>query len=137
MITTTIKPEQNIKITYTAEYTNELERDPDFENIKQIKTKDIEKLIWTMYQLRKQDKHNISIGYLIEKENDWFIEDYAYWLEDYTETFASDKLLEELMKQSNLTDDLTKELALHQEFLSKYKATEQFNQFKKEKEENK
>ena len=140
MITTTIKPEQNIKITYTAEYTNELERDPDFENIKQIKTKDIEKLIWTMYQLRKQDKHNISIGYLIKKENDWFIEDYAYWLEDYTETFASDKLLEELMKQSNLTDDLTKELALHQEFLSKYKATEQFNQFKKEitiKEENK
>jgi len=140
MITTTIKPEQNIKIIYTAEYTNELEVDPDFENIKQIKTKDMEELVYTMFQLRKQEKHNISIGFLVEKENDWFIEDYANSLEFLNDSRLSDKLESRLSKQNETVTELVKELGLYQDFVSKYNATEQFKEFKKEitiKEENK
>ena len=132
MITTTIKPEQNIKIIYTAEYTNELEVDPDFENIKQIKTKDMEELVYTMFQLRKQEKHNISIGFLVEKENDWFIEDYANSLEFLNDSRLSDKLESRLSKQNETVTELVKELGLYQEFISKYNATEQFKEFKKE-----
>ena len=92
----------------------------------------MEELVYTMFQLRKQEKHNISIGFLVEKENDWFIEDYANSLEFLNDSRLSDKLESRLSKQNETVTELVKELGLYQEFLSKYNATEQFKEFKKE-----
>ena len=125
-----------INITYTAEYTDELEVTPDYENIKKIPITDLDSLIFTMLELRKQQKNNISIGYTIaDNKNNWLIEDYANNLEFLTDSKLSDKLETKVSKQSELIAELSKELELYQEFLEKYQAIDQFNKFKQEREQ--
>jgi hypothetical protein len=128
-----INPTQklNFKINYVAEYTNELELDQDYENIKQVKAKDLEELISVMFRLRKQDRHNISIGHTIENDENWFIEDYAYNLEFLTDSKLSDQLELKLYKQNETISEILKELGLYQDFLIKYKAMDKFQEFKK------
>jgi len=118
-----------IKINYTVEYTNEVERDPDFENIHQLPNIiGLEDAIDRMYALRKQGRHNISIGYEVkDKETDKLIfDDFAYDLEYYTDTNQEDKLQKELSKQAKTITELVKELELHQQFLDKYNAMDRF-----------
>ena len=61
---------KDLKIEYFVEYTNELERDQDFRNIKKSPNiTDLETAISRMFSLRKQNKHNITIGYEISGNN--------------------------------------------------------------------
>ena len=122
-----------INITYTAEYTDELEVTPDYENIKKIPITDLDSLIFTMLELRKQQKNNISIGYTIaDNKNNWLIEDYANNLEFLTDSNQQDKLEMKVNNQSELITELSKEIELYQTFLEKYQAIEQFKKFKQE-----
>ena len=127
-----INNDKNLKITYFVEYTNEPERDPDFENIKQLpKVENLEDAIFKMFALRKQNKYNISIGYEItDNTNKLVIGDDAYNLEFLTDTKLSDKLEQKIIKQNNIITELSKEIELYQTFLEKYQAIEQFKKFK-------
>jgi hypothetical protein len=121
---------KNLKIEYFVEYTNELERDPDFENIKQLpKVKDLEDAINHMLSLRKQGKHNIAIGYEIfdNSANKLVISDDVWNMEYLRTTTNEDKLQKEINKQNNLITELNRELELYQEFLTKYNAMDRFN----------
>jgi len=123
-----------INITYIAEYTDELEVNSDYSNIVKISNiTDLDSLIFTMLELRKQQKNNISIGYTIaDNKNNWLIEDYANTLEFLTDSKLSDKLETKVSKQSELITELSKEIELYQQFLKKYNAMDQFNKFKRE-----
>ena len=129
-----INNDKNLKITYFVEYTNELKRDPDFENIKQLPNiENLEDAIFKMFALRKQNKHNIAIGYEItDNTNKLVIGDDAYNLEFLTDSKLSDKLETKVSKQSELIAELSKEIELYQQFLKKYNAMDQFNKFKRE-----
>lgn len=125
-----INNDKNLKIEYFVEYTNELERDNNFRNIKQSPNiKDLETAIARMFLLRKQDKHNIAIGYEISDNNTnkLVISDDAWNLEDLRATTHEDKLQQEINKQSELITELGKELELYQQFLTKYNAMDRFN----------
>lgn len=130
-----INNDKNLKINYFVEYTNELERDPDFENIKQLpKVENLEDAIFKMFALRKQNKHNIAIGYEItDNTNKLVIGDDAYNLEFLTDTKLSDKLEQKIIKQNNIIAELSKEIELYQTFLEKYQAMAQFKKFKQDK----
>lgn len=55
-----INNDKNLTLSYFVEYTNEVERDQDFENIKQLpNVKTLEDAINRMLLLRKQEKYNI------------------------------------------------------------------------------
>ncbi|MDD2627824.1 MAG: hypothetical protein PHD20_02940 [Clostridia bacterium] len=121
---------KNITIKYFVEYTNELERDPDFTNIHQLpRIKGLEDAIQRMFLLRKQNKHNIAIGYEItdNSDNKIIIADDIYNLECYTDTNEEDKLLDKISKQSELITELAKENELMKSFLLKYNALDRFN----------
>ena len=130
-----INNDKNLKITYFVEYTNELKRDPDFENIKQLPNiENLEDAIFKMFALRKQNKHNIAIGYEItDNTNKLVIGDDTYNLEFLTDTKLSDKLEQKIIKQNNIITELSKEIELYQTFLEKYQAIEQFKKFKQDK----
>jgi len=130
-----INNDKNLKITYFVEYTNELKRDPDFENIKQLPNiENLEDAIFKMFALRKQNKYNISIGYEItDNTNKLVIGDDAYNLEFLTDIKLSDKLEQKIIKQNNIITELSKEIELYQTFLEKYQAIEQFKKFKQDK----
>lgn len=129
-----INNDKNLKITYFVEYTNELERDPDFENIKQLPNiENLEDAIFQMFALRKHNKYNIAIGYEItDNTNKLVIGDDAYNLEYLTDTNQEDKLEQKIIKQNNIITELSKEIELYQTFLEKYQAIEQFKKFKQE-----
>ncbi|MCE5220111.1 MAG: hypothetical protein LLF98_02290 [Clostridium sp.] len=125
-----INNDKNLTINYFVEYTNEVERDPDFENIKQLpKVKDLEDAINRMLSLRKQNKHNIAIGYEISDNstNKLVVSDDVWNMEYLRTTTHEDELQKEINKQSNLITELSRELELHQEFLTKYNAMDRFN----------
>ena len=125
-----INNDKNLKIEYFVEYTNEIERDQDFENIKQLpNVKSLEDAIARMLSLRKQNKHNIAIGYEISDNstNKLVISDDVWNLEDLRTTIQEDKMQEKINKQYNLITELGKELELYQEFLNKYNALDRFN----------
>lgn len=130
-----INNDKNLKITYFVEYTNELKRDPDFENIKQLPNiENLEDAIFKMFALRKQNKHNIAIGYEItDNTNKLVISDDAYNLEFLTDTNQEDKLELKVNKQNSIIAELSKEIELYQKFLEKYQAIEQFKKFKQDK----
>lgn len=124
-----INNDKNLKIEYFVEYTNEPERDLDFTNIKQLpKVKNLEDAIIRMLSLRKQNKHNIAIGYEIsDNSNKLVISDDVWNMEYLRTTTQEDKLQQEINRQYNLITELTKELELCQEFLKKYNAMDRFN----------
>jgi hypothetical protein len=125
-----INNDKNLTINYFVEYTNEPERDPDFENIKQLpKVKDLEDAINRMLSLRKQNKHNIAIGYEISDNstNKLIISDDVWNMEYLKTTSQEDKMQQVINKQYNLITELSRELELHKEFLSKYNAMDRFN----------
>ena len=129
-----INNDKNLTLSYFVEYTNEEERDPDFENIKQLpKVENLEDAIFRMFSLRKQNKYNIAIGYEItDNTNKLVIGDDAYNLEFLTDSKLSDKLEQKVSKQNNIIIELSKEIELYQTFLEKYNAMDQFNKFKRE-----
>lgn len=121
---------KNLTINYFVEYTNEPERNPDFENVKQLpKVKDLEDAINRMLSLRKQDKHNIAIGFEISNNstNKLVISDDAYNLEYLKTTSQEDKMQQVINNQYNLITELSRELDLYKEFLNKYNAMDRFN----------
>jgi hypothetical protein len=125
-----INNNKNLKIKYFVEYTNEVERDPDFENIKQLpKVKNLEDALNRMLSLRKQNKHNIAIGYEISDNstNKLVISDDVWNLEYLRTTTNEDKMQEYINKQYNLITELAQELELYKEFLNKYNAMDRFN----------
>lgn len=125
-----INNNKDLTIKYFVEYTNEIERDPDFENIKQLPNiKDLEDAINRILSLRKQEKHNIAIGYEISDNNTnkLVISDDAWNLEYLRTTTQEDKMQEYINKQNNLITELGKELELYREFLNKYNALDRFN----------
>jgi len=126
-----INNDKNLTLKYFVEYTNELERDQDFTNIKQLpKVKNLEDAINRMLSLRKQNKNNIAIGYEISDNNTnkLVIGDDAWNLEYLRTTSQEDKMQEHINKQNNIITELGKELELYQEFLTKYNAMDRFNQ---------
>lgn len=125
-----INNDKNLTLSYFVEYTNEPERDPDFGNIKQLpKVKDLEDAINRMLSLRKQNKHNIAIGYEISDNttNKLVISDDVWDMEYLRTTTQEDKLQQEINRQAELITELAKELELYQQFLSKYNAMDRFN----------
>lgn len=120
---------QKLKVTYKAEYTEETELLPDFENLKTVKNiTDLEDLINTMFLLRQRGKHNIDIGYTITDDNDnWLIEDYANCCEDYASTAKEKELETKISKQTDTITELYNELELMKSFLTKYNAMDRFN----------
>lgn len=126
-----INNDKNLTLSYFVEYTNEVERDQDFENIKQLpNVKTLEDAINRMLLLRKQEKYNIAIGYEITNINNphkLIISDDAWNLEDLRTTTQEDKMQEKINKQYNLITELGKELELYREFLKKYNALDRFN----------
>lgn len=126
---------EQIKLNYMVEYTDELERDPDFENIKQLpRITDLETAISRMFRLRKQGKHNISIGYEIldKNTNKLILDDFAYELEDYTDSTQEDKLKDKIHNQDQTITELAQEVDLLKAFLNKYNAMNKFYEFKQE-----
>lgn len=125
-----INNDKNLTLKYFVEYTNEPERDQDFTNIKQLpNVKTLEDAINRMLSLRKQEKHNIAIGYEISDNNTnkLVISDDAWNLEYLRTTTQEDKMQEYINKQNNLITELGKELELMKEFLIKYNAMDRFN----------
>jgi len=125
-----INNDKNLTLKYFVEYTNEPERDQDFTNIKQLpKVKNLEDAINRMLLLRKQNKHNIAIGYEISDNNTnkLVISDDAWNLEYLRTTTQEDKMQEHINKQNNLITELAQELELYKEFLNKYNAMDRFN----------
>jgi len=127
-------PTNPITVTYSAEYTNELEINPDYENIKKISNiQDLDRLIFTMFELRKQNKNNISIGYTItDNNNNWLIEDYCNDTEDFTNTRKEDKQQKKIAEQAETITELYNELELMKSFLTKYNALDRYNKEMKE-----
>jgi len=125
-----INNDKNLTLKYFVEYTNEPERDQDFTNIKQLpKVKNLEDAINRMLLLRKQNKHNIAIGYEISDNNTnkLVISDDAWNLEYLRTTTQEDKMQEHINKQNNLITELGKELELMKSFLVKYNAMDRYN----------
>ncbi|MFA7157527.1 MAG: hypothetical protein WC123_07585 [Bacilli bacterium] len=121
---------KDLKIEYFVEYTNELERDQDFRNIKKLpRITDLETAISRMFLLRKQNKHNIAIGYEISdtNTNKLVIGDDAWELEYHTDTSKEDKLQTKISKQAETITELHNELELIKSFLIKYNALDRFN----------
>jgi len=119
-----------LTLSYFVEYTNELERDQDFENIKKsLNIKNLEDAISRMFSLRKQNKHNIAIGYEISDNNTnkLIIADDAWELEYHTDTSKEDKLQTKISKQAETITELYNELELMKSFLNKYNAMDRFN----------
>jgi len=125
----------NLNIKYFVEYTNELERDIDFQNIKQLPNiTDLETAINRMFSLRKQNKNNIAIGYELSDNNTnkLILADDAWELEYLTDTNQEDKLKEKVRKQDETITILYNELELMKSFLTKYNALDRFNKEMKE-----
>ena len=87
-----------------------------------------------MFRLRKQGKHNISIGYEIldHNTNKLILDDFAYELEDYTDSTQEDKLQNKIHNQDQLITELAQEVDLLKAFLNKYNAMNKFYEFKQE-----
>lgn len=125
-----INNDKNLTLSYFVEYTNELERDQDFTNIKKSPNiTDLETAISRMFSLRKQNKHNIAIGYEISDNNTnkLIIADDAWELEHHTDTSKEDKLQTKISKQTETITELYNELELMKSFLIKYNAFERYN----------
>ena len=119
---------KDLSINYFVEYTNELERDPDFTNIHKLPNiTGLEDSIARMFALRKQNKHNIAIGYEITDNNRIVIADDGWNLEDYTDTNKEDQLEKKISKQTETITELYNELELMKEFLTKYNAMDRYN----------
>lgn len=121
----------SLNLKYFVEYTNEPDRKEDYSNIKQSPNiTDLETAISRMFLLRKQNKHNIAIGYEItdNNTNKLIIEDNAWNLEDLRATTKEDKLQQEVNKQYNMITELRKEIELFKQFLNKYNAYDRFTE---------
>lgn len=121
---------KDLSINYFVEYTNELERDQNFTNVKQLpRITGLEDAIVRMFSLRKQNKHNIAIGYEItdNNTNKLIIADDAWELEYHTDTNIEDKQKEKISKQAETITELYNELELMKSFLTKYNAMERYN----------
>lgn len=121
---------KDLNIKYFVEYTNEPERDQDFTNIHQLpKVKSLDDAIARMFSLRKQNKHNIAIGYEISDNNTnkVIIADDAWELEYLTDSTQEDELKKEINNQTETITELANELELMKSFLTKYNAMDRFN----------
>lgn len=122
-----------VKVIYNVEYTEQDEQiKDDYSNLKKIECIDLESSLDIMFKLRQRNKCNINLYTLTEIDGQWITEDYCNDCEQFTDTNQS----LELKKQNNTLleamEEMQKELDLYKSFLSKYNASKQFEQYKKE-----
>lgn len=124
---------EGIKVIYSIEYT-EKDEDilPDFSNVKKVKNvKDLEQLIAGVIKLKMLGKYNITAYYIIEetKGDNWLLEDICTGIEGIK--LEKDTRIE--MRQREVIRSQEEELELYREFMREYKATEIYEQWKKNK----
>ena len=131
---TTIHPSKKdiISIKYQIEYTEKDEYiKDDYSNLNQIKNiLDLEELIKTMFILKQRGKYNINIGYSIEDNKQWIIEDFVSCTEDFKSNAKELKQSKQITEQQTEINELRQDLELYKSFIKKYKAEKQFNEFK-------
>jgi hypothetical protein len=135
-INTNINPSKKntLKVTYKAEYTNKDEDiNNDFSNLIPINgITDLEGLMKIMFTLRQEGKYNINIGYIIEDNDQWIVEDYSNMTEEYKDTNLEIKQSKQITEQQEYIKELTQKLEQHERFIKKYNAEKEFKKFQKE-----
>jgi hypothetical protein len=129
----------SLKVTYKAEYTDKNENiNNEFSNLKEINgIIDLEGLIKVMFELRQAEKYNISIGYIIENDNQWIVEDYANEVECFNGNKREVKQQKQITEQQNIIHEMAQKLEHYEEFIKKFNAEKTFEKFKQQKDNNK
>jgi hypothetical protein len=122
-----------VNIQYEVEYTEKNEPiNNEFSNVKKIQCNGLEQAIEWMFRLRQREKYNISVYTLIEIDGQWVAQDGVYCCENFKGNVIEKKQDEEITKLESKVEAQKQELEHYNNFLKKYHAQDQFEQFIKE-----